>query len=205
MKKKTVLDKDEEQLIADYERGAFRPVKNQDMARKEAMEAARRYLRKDARINIRLSTADLDMLKQRAAEEGLPYQSLIASILHKYVSRSAPQANQPVRVLDSTSRVESALTMHNTRSDPTKSSHAPGRLWYRPDLDSHADYESVRPEPVEGRPPFANRATSSQSPRIIASFFCRLQPLIRRSQANASSRVVNASLKTKATGRLERV
>ena len=63
------------------------------MARKEAMEAARRYLRKDARINIRLSTADLDMLKQRAAEEGLPYQSLIASILHKYVSRSAPQAN----------------------------------------------------------------------------------------------------------------
>ena len=93
MKKKTVLDKNEEKLIADYERGAFRPVKNQDMARKEAMEAARRYLRKDARINIRLSTADLDMLKRRAAEEGLPYQSLIASILHKYVSRSAPQAN----------------------------------------------------------------------------------------------------------------
>jgi predicted DNA binding CopG/RHH family protein len=93
MKKKTVLNKDEETLIAEYERGAFRPVKNQDMARKEAMEAARRYLRKDARINIRLSTADLDMLKQRAAEEGLPYQSLIASILHKYVSRSAPHAN----------------------------------------------------------------------------------------------------------------
>ena len=93
MKKKTVLDKDEEELIADYERGAFRPVKNQDMARKEAMEAARRYTRKDARINIRLSTADLEMLKQRAAEEGLPYQSLIASILHKYVSRVAPQAN----------------------------------------------------------------------------------------------------------------
>ena len=93
MKKKTVLDTDEETLIAEYERGAFRPVKNQDMARKEAMEAARRYMRKDARINIRLSTADLEMLKQRAAEEGLPYQSLIASILHKYVSRSAPQAN----------------------------------------------------------------------------------------------------------------
>ena len=47
----------------------------------------------DARINIRLSTADLEMLKQRAAEEGLPYQSLITSILHKYVSRSAPQTN----------------------------------------------------------------------------------------------------------------
>lgn len=93
MKKKSVLDKDEEELIAEYERGAFRPVKNQDMARKEAMEAARRYTRKDARINIRLSTADLEMLKRRAAEEGLPYQSLIASILHKYVSRAAPHTN----------------------------------------------------------------------------------------------------------------
>ncbi len=93
MKKKTVLDQDEGELIAEYERSAFRPVKNQNMARKEAMEAAQRYTRKDARINIRLSTADLEMLKRRAAEEGLPYQSLIASILHKYVSRSAPQAN----------------------------------------------------------------------------------------------------------------
>ena len=93
MKKKPISDKDEDKVIAEYERGAFRPVKKQDMARRDAMEAARRYMRKDARINIRLSTADLDMLKRRAAEEGLPYQSLIASILHKYVSRSASQTN----------------------------------------------------------------------------------------------------------------
>lgn len=66
-------------------------------------------------------------------------------------------------------------------------------------------YASVRPEPVEGRLPFANRVTSAQSPRIMASFFCRLQPFIRRSQANASSRVVNVSLYTKVTGRLEKV
>ena len=93
MKKKPVLGQDEEELIAEYERGAFRPVKNQNMAKKEALEAAQRYTRKDARINIRLSTADLEMLKRRAAEEGLPYQSLIASILHKYVSRATPQTN----------------------------------------------------------------------------------------------------------------
>ncbi len=93
MKKKPVLDQDEEELISEYERGAFRPVKNQNMAKKEAIEAAQRYMRKDARINIRLSTTDLELLKRRAAEEGLPYQSLIASILHKYVSRSSPQTN----------------------------------------------------------------------------------------------------------------
>ncbi len=41
----------------------------------------------------RLSTADLELLKQRAAEEGLPYSSLIASILITYVSRTAPEVN----------------------------------------------------------------------------------------------------------------
>jgi predicted DNA binding CopG/RHH family protein len=93
MKKKISLDQEEEKLVAAYERGEFKPVKDQDKARKEAVEAAQRYMRKDARINIRLSTADLEMLKRRAAEEGLPYQSLIASVLHKYVSRSARSEN----------------------------------------------------------------------------------------------------------------
>jgi predicted DNA binding CopG/RHH family protein len=59
----------------------------------QRLHPARRYTRKDAWINIRLSTADLEMLKRRAVEEGLPYQSLIASILHTYVSRSTPQTN----------------------------------------------------------------------------------------------------------------
>jgi hypothetical protein len=53
MKKKAVLDTDEDKLIAEYERGAFRSVKHQDRARQEAMEAARRFLRKEARITIR--------------------------------------------------------------------------------------------------------------------------------------------------------
>lgn len=88
MKKREFHDGDEKQLIAAYERGEFRPVKNQKGAKQTAVQAARRYMRKDARINIRLSTADLEMLKQRAVEEGLPYQSLIASVLHKYVSGS---------------------------------------------------------------------------------------------------------------------
>lgn len=88
MKRVPFFDREEEQIIRDYERGEFKPVKNQAEVKRIAMEAAKRYLRKDARINIRLSTADLDMLKRRAAEEGLPYQTLIASILHKYISRA---------------------------------------------------------------------------------------------------------------------
>jgi predicted DNA binding CopG/RHH family protein len=85
--KKHGFDDEENKLITAYERGEFKPLKDQKGAKRTAVRAARRYMRKDARINIRLSTADLEMLKQRAVEEGLPYQSLIASVLHKYVSR----------------------------------------------------------------------------------------------------------------------
>jgi len=90
MKRRGFHDDEERNLITAYERGEFRPMEDQHTAKQAAVQAARRYLRKDARVNIRLSSADLEMLKRRAAEEGLPYQTLIASVLHKYVSRSAP-------------------------------------------------------------------------------------------------------------------
>jgi len=88
MKKHRFHDDEEKTLITAYERGEFQPVKDQKEARGNAREAAKRYTRKDARINIRLSLADLEMLKRRAVEEGLPYQTLIASVLHKYVAVS---------------------------------------------------------------------------------------------------------------------
>ncbi|MEK7765589.1 MAG: antitoxin [bacterium] len=44
------------------------------------------HLRKDAKINVRLSQQDLDGLRRRASEEGLPYQTLISSLLHKFVA-----------------------------------------------------------------------------------------------------------------------
>jgi predicted DNA binding CopG/RHH family protein len=92
MKKRRFHDHEEEALITAYERGEFQPVEDQRRAKRTAVEAARRYLRKDARINIRLSVADLEMLRRRAVEEGLPYQSLIASVLHKYVAVSVKKA-----------------------------------------------------------------------------------------------------------------
>ena len=93
MKRRGLHDDEERDLITAYESGEFRPVEDQLRAKQAAVQAARRYMRKDARVNIRLSTADLEMLKRRAAEEGLPYQSLIASVLHKYVSGRAPSRN----------------------------------------------------------------------------------------------------------------
>ena len=89
MKRRRFYDDAERDLITAYEHGEFKPVEDQQGAKQTARQAAQRYLRKDARVNIRLSTADLEMLKRRAAQEGLPYQTLIASVLHKYVSGSA--------------------------------------------------------------------------------------------------------------------
>lgn len=88
MNRRGFYDEAEKEVVAAYERGEFAPVQDQEKAKRTAVQAAERYTRKDARINIRLSSADLAMLKQRAVEEGLPYQSLIASVLHKFVSGS---------------------------------------------------------------------------------------------------------------------
>jgi predicted DNA binding CopG/RHH family protein len=93
MRKREFHDDEEKDLIAAHESGEFRPVKDQQTAKQTAIQAGRLH-GKDARINIRLSTADLEMLKRRAAEEGLPYQSLIASVLHKYVSGGTPSGNE---------------------------------------------------------------------------------------------------------------
>lgn len=85
-KKKDYLDKEERELIEAYERGEFVTARTSKALRTTLKKAATNYVKKDARINIRLSEADLEGLKAKAAEEGLPYQTLIASILHKFVS-----------------------------------------------------------------------------------------------------------------------
>jgi len=77
------LDPEEQKILDEVEQGEWLPVKNQAQARKEAMETARNTLNKTKNINIRLSERDLARLKRKAAEEGIPYQTLASSILHK--------------------------------------------------------------------------------------------------------------------------
>lgn len=79
------LDEEEKQLVAEFERGEWKPVSAKEFARfkKEAMEAARNTLNKTKNINIRLTERDLHKLKVKAMEEGIPYQTLASSILHK--------------------------------------------------------------------------------------------------------------------------
>ena len=85
-KKKVFLNKDEKEILASVERGEWKSVPKLKQEIALAKKAATNSLRKNARINIRLSSTDLEHLKLKAIYEGIPYQTLIASILHKYVS-----------------------------------------------------------------------------------------------------------------------
>jgi len=81
---KNLLDEEEKILLASFENDEWHTVKNVQLEKSKALKAASNYLKKDTRINIRISSSDLARIKQKAAYEGLPYQTLIASILHKY-------------------------------------------------------------------------------------------------------------------------
>lgn len=79
------LDQDEAELLHDIESDDFTSVLTPER-RVELSAAAERTVKKDKRINIRISARDLDAIQRRALEEGMPYQTLVASVLHKYVS-----------------------------------------------------------------------------------------------------------------------
>ena len=86
MDKKVKLDQDETDLSTSYEAEEWTSVENLAEEAQRYRQYARETFRKDKRVNIRISSRDLHELQKRAIEEGIPYQTLIASILHKYVS-----------------------------------------------------------------------------------------------------------------------
>ena len=80
------VDDDERDLIESLDRDEWIPVRDMPNALAEARTVASATLRKDRRMNVRISERDLKGLKARAAEEGIPYQTLVTSVLHKYVN-----------------------------------------------------------------------------------------------------------------------
>ncbi len=79
-------DKEEAKLIKSIENGKWKSVKNINAIKNRLKKTAKNTLLKDQRMNIRIAKRDLDMLKARAIEEGMPYQTLVSSVLHKFVS-----------------------------------------------------------------------------------------------------------------------
>ena len=82
------IDKEERDLMKSIEQDQWNPVKNIKQEKEKAIMAARNTLKKDKRINLRLSQKDYHQIQIKAIEEGIPYQTFISSIIHKYLNGS---------------------------------------------------------------------------------------------------------------------
>lgn len=87
-------DAAERELVESLEGGEWHStgLKARDRARYE--RAAEQTLRKDRRVNLRLSSRDLDAIKKRALLEGLPYQTLISSVIHRYAAGTLKETDR---------------------------------------------------------------------------------------------------------------
>ena len=86
MTKKIRYDNEELEILQALEEGALKPVKDSVQRIQSHRTTAAATFKKDQRLNIRISSRDLKNLQARAFEEGIPYQTLASSLLHKYVS-----------------------------------------------------------------------------------------------------------------------
>lgn len=80
------LDKEEQEILESYEKGEWRPIPAFEKTLKRHKGYAKATMQKNKRVNIRISSMDMDLLKRRSVEEGIPCQTLMSSVLHKFVS-----------------------------------------------------------------------------------------------------------------------
>jgi predicted DNA binding CopG/RHH family protein len=80
------LDKEEKELLESVENGEWHQISDFKKESKRYQKAARETLNKNKRVNIRMTERDLVQLQKKAIDEGLPYQTLISSVLHKFIN-----------------------------------------------------------------------------------------------------------------------
>ena len=81
------MNKNEEnEIVKSVENGEWSSVSDLERMKARLVSAASETALKDYRINVRISKRDVEALKTKALEEGIPYQTLVTSILHKYVT-----------------------------------------------------------------------------------------------------------------------
>ena len=85
-KKHHDIENYEKDILDDFEKGEFVSIENSKEELKLAKQAATNFMKRDNRINIRISGTDLNMVRRIAVQEGLPYQTLLASVIHKFVT-----------------------------------------------------------------------------------------------------------------------
>jgi predicted DNA binding CopG/RHH family protein len=86
---KTILEADEKALLKSFEKGEWLTVADPEGNKARYRRYASATLKKDKRVNIRISEKDLYAIQMKALEEGIPYQTLMSSVLHKFVAGKA--------------------------------------------------------------------------------------------------------------------
>ena len=98
---KMILDKDEQEILESFERGEWKSVQNVKSEIMKHQQYARKTLKKDKRVNIRISSKVLEEIQALAVENGIPYQTLMSSILHRYVSGYLVEKPRPNKSFES--------------------------------------------------------------------------------------------------------
>ena len=80
------LDSEEKDIMDSINNGNWQKSSDENDDISKHIVYAKNYLKKDKRINILLSSKDLELIQRRAVAEGLSYQTLVSSILHKYIN-----------------------------------------------------------------------------------------------------------------------
>jgi predicted DNA binding CopG/RHH family protein len=80
------LEKEEKDLLEAFERGRIKSVPNVKSEMSRYREYAKAHFQKNKRVNIRIAESDLVLLQKKAVLDGLPYQTLMSSVLHKFIS-----------------------------------------------------------------------------------------------------------------------
>ena len=80
------LDEEEKKWMDEVENGNLKSIPNLSTEKSEIIESTKQSFSKGLRVNVRVSDFDLNKLKAKAIEEGMPYQTLIGSILHQYAT-----------------------------------------------------------------------------------------------------------------------
>ncbi len=82
-----ILSEEEEQILKDYEEGKLSSINNLEEEKKRYKKIAEATLNKTKNINIRLSEKDIQKIKEKAARDGIPYQTLVSSIIHRFANK----------------------------------------------------------------------------------------------------------------------
>jgi len=90
---KSEFSKEELKIVDSIDKGEYRSIENLEEEKKRYSTYASNTVKKDKRVNIRISERDLQSIQRKALEEGIPYQTLISSLLHKYINGRLVDSN----------------------------------------------------------------------------------------------------------------